>query len=40
LIIISVGINDAGLPRAVQIAAGLYRDDIVLRVGRAVERAL
>jgi aspartyl-tRNA(Asn)/glutamyl-tRNA(Gln) amidotransferase subunit A len=37
---VPVGVNDAGLPRAVQIAAGLYRDDIVLRVGRAVERAL
>ncbi len=37
---VPVGVNEAGLPRAVQIAAALYRDDIVLRVGRALERAL
>jgi aspartyl-tRNA(Asn)/glutamyl-tRNA(Gln) amidotransferase subunit A len=35
-----VGVNAAGLPRAVQIAAGLYNDDIVLRIARAVERVL
>ena len=37
---VPVGVNEAGLPRAVQIAAALYRDDIVLRVARALERAL
>lgn len=37
---VPVGVNAAGLPRAVQIAAALYRDDTVLRVARAVERAL
>jgi aspartyl-tRNA(Asn)/glutamyl-tRNA(Gln) amidotransferase subunit A len=37
---IPVGVNGAGLPRAVQIAAALYRDDIALRAARAVERAL
>jgi aspartyl-tRNA(Asn)/glutamyl-tRNA(Gln) amidotransferase subunit A len=35
-----VGVNAAGLPRAVQIAAALYKDDIVLRIARAVERVL
>ncbi len=35
-----MGVNDAGLPLAVQIAAPLYRDDVVLRVARAVERAV
>jgi aspartyl-tRNA(Asn)/glutamyl-tRNA(Gln) amidotransferase subunit A len=35
-----MGVNGAGLPVAVQIAAPLYRDDIVLRVARAVERIL
>jgi aspartyl-tRNA(Asn)/glutamyl-tRNA(Gln) amidotransferase subunit A len=35
-----VGVNAAGLPRAVQIAAGLYNDDIALRIARAVERVL
>ena len=37
---VPVGVNAAGLPRAVQIAAALYRDDIVLRAARALERAL
>jgi aspartyl-tRNA(Asn)/glutamyl-tRNA(Gln) amidotransferase subunit A len=37
---VPVGVNDAGLPRAVQIAAALYRDDLVLRAARALERAL
>jgi aspartyl-tRNA(Asn)/glutamyl-tRNA(Gln) amidotransferase subunit A len=32
-------VNEAGLPLAVQIAAPLYRDDTVLRVARALERA-
>jgi aspartyl-tRNA(Asn)/glutamyl-tRNA(Gln) amidotransferase subunit A len=35
-----VGVNAAGLPRAVQVAAALYKDDIVLRIARAVERVL
>jgi aspartyl-tRNA(Asn)/glutamyl-tRNA(Gln) amidotransferase subunit A len=35
-----MGVNAAGLPTAVQIAAGIYRDDVVLRVARAVERGL
>ena len=35
-----VGVNAAGLPRAVQIAAALYNDDIVLRIARAIERVL
>jgi aspartyl-tRNA(Asn)/glutamyl-tRNA(Gln) amidotransferase subunit A len=34
-----MGVNEAGLPLAVQIAAPLYRDDAVLRVARALERA-
>ncbi|MDE8344952.1 MAG: amidase family protein [Acidocella sp.] len=33
-----MGVNEAGLPVAVQIAAPLYRDDMVLRVARALER--
>jgi len=35
-----MGVDAAGLPMAVQIAAPLYRDDVVLRVARAVERGL
>ncbi|OYV36901.1 MAG: amidase [Rhodospirillales bacterium 20-64-7] len=35
-----LGVNAAGLPVAVQIAAPLYRDDVALRVAWAVERAL
>jgi aspartyl-tRNA(Asn)/glutamyl-tRNA(Gln) amidotransferase subunit A len=37
---IPVGVNAANLPCSVQIAAALYRDDIVLRVARTIERAL
>jgi aspartyl-tRNA(Asn)/glutamyl-tRNA(Gln) amidotransferase subunit A len=37
---IPIGVNDSGLPRAVQIAAAMYRDDIVLRVARTIERAV
>ncbi len=33
-----MGLNAAGLPVAVQLAAGMYRDDVLLRVARAVER--
>ena len=35
-----MGVNAEGLPVAVQIAAPLYRDDIVLRVARTVEREM
>ncbi|HEY1856305.1 amidase family protein [Acidocella sp.] len=34
-----MGVNEAGMPLAVQIAAPLYRDDTVLRVARALEKA-
>ncbi|MBB5373004.1 amidase family protein [Acidocella aromatica] len=37
---VPMGVNDAGLPTAVQIAAPLYCDDMMLRVARAVERAV
>ena len=37
---VPMGVNAAGLPTAVQIAAPIYRDDVVLRVARAVERGL
>ena len=37
---VPMGLGANGLPRSVQIAAALYRDDLVLRAGRAVERAL
>ncbi len=35
-----MGMDAAGLPISVQIAAPMYRDDVVLRVARAVEIAL
>ena len=35
-----MGVNAAGLPVAVQIAAPLYRDDVVLKIARAVEKAV
>jgi aspartyl-tRNA(Asn)/glutamyl-tRNA(Gln) amidotransferase subunit A len=35
-----MGMNEAGLPVAVQIAAGMYRDDLLLRVARTVERGV
>ena len=35
-----MGVDAAGLPTSVQIAAPLYRDDLVLKVARAVEVAL
>ncbi len=37
---IPIGVNAAGLPRAVQIATALYRDDLVLRIARTIERAM
>ena len=36
---VPMGLGANGLPRSVQIAAALYRDDLVLRAGRTVERA-
>ena len=33
------GVGAAGLPRSVQLAAALYRDDLVLRAARLLERA-
>ncbi len=36
---VPMGIGAAGLPRSVQLAAALYRDDLVLRGARALERA-
>lgn len=38
-ITVPVGLDDQELPRSVQIAAALYRDDLVLRAARVVERA-
>lgn len=39
-IALPMGVDASGLPTSVQIAAPIYRDDIVLRVARAVEKAL
>jgi aspartyl-tRNA(Asn)/glutamyl-tRNA(Gln) amidotransferase subunit A len=36
---VPVGLDAAGMPRAVQVAAALYRDDLALRAARALERA-
>jgi aspartyl-tRNA(Asn)/glutamyl-tRNA(Gln) amidotransferase subunit A len=36
---VPMGFTAAGLPRAVQLAAGLYRDDLVLRAARTLEVA-
>jgi aspartyl-tRNA(Asn)/glutamyl-tRNA(Gln) amidotransferase subunit A len=36
---VPMGFAQNGLPRAVQLAAPLYRDDLVLRAGRAIELA-
>jgi aspartyl-tRNA(Asn)/glutamyl-tRNA(Gln) amidotransferase subunit A len=36
---VPMGFSAAGLPRAVQLAAALYRDDLVLRAARALEVA-
>jgi len=35
---VPMGLDDIGLPRSVQIAAALYRDDLVLRAARTLER--
>ncbi|HEY4254711.1 MAG TPA: amidase family protein [Roseomonas sp.] len=36
---VPVGLDEEGMPRAVQVAAALYRDDIAFRAARAIERA-
>ncbi len=36
---VPVGLDGQGMPRAVQLAAALYRDDLVLRAARALEQA-
>ena len=38
-IAVPMGFTAAGLPRSVQLAAGLYRDDLVLRAARTLEVA-
>jgi aspartyl-tRNA(Asn)/glutamyl-tRNA(Gln) amidotransferase subunit A len=38
-ITVPMGLGASGLPRSVQIAAALYRDDLVLRAARAIELA-
>lgn len=35
---VPMALDDTGLPRSVQIAAALYRDDLVLRAARTLER--
>ncbi|MBR0666080.1 amidase [Roseomonas hellenica] len=36
---VPVGLDEEGMPRAVQVAAALYRDDLAFRAARAIERA-
>jgi aspartyl-tRNA(Asn)/glutamyl-tRNA(Gln) amidotransferase subunit A len=38
-ITVPVGLDEAGMPRAVQVVAALYRDDLVFRGARAIEHA-
>jgi aspartyl-tRNA(Asn)/glutamyl-tRNA(Gln) amidotransferase subunit A len=38
-IAVPVGLDEAGMPRGVQVAAALYRDDLAFRAARALERA-
>jgi aspartyl-tRNA(Asn)/glutamyl-tRNA(Gln) amidotransferase subunit A len=38
-ITVPIGFGKDGMPRAVQLAAALYRDDLALRAARAIERA-
>ena len=38
-ITVPVGLDEQGLPRSVQIAAAIYRDDLVLRAARVIETA-
>jgi len=35
---VPIGLDEAGMPRAVQVAAPLYRDDLAFRAARALER--
>jgi aspartyl-tRNA(Asn)/glutamyl-tRNA(Gln) amidotransferase subunit A len=35
---VPIGLDEAGMPRAVQVAAALYRDDLAFRAARALER--
>jgi len=39
-ITVPLGLTAAGLPRSVQLAAALYRDDLVLRAARVLEQAV
>jgi aspartyl-tRNA(Asn)/glutamyl-tRNA(Gln) amidotransferase subunit A len=39
-ITVPLGMTAAGLPRSVQLAAALYRDDLVLRAARVLEHAM
>ena len=36
---VPIGLDEHGMPRAIQLAAALYRDDLALRAARALERA-
>jgi len=38
-IAVPIGLDEAGMPRAVQVAAAPYRDDLAFRAARALERA-
>jgi len=37
---VPVGLDGEGMPRAVQVAAALYRDDLCFRAARAIEQAV
>ena len=37
---VPVGVDGEGMPRAVQVAAALYRDDLCFRAARAIEQAV
>ena len=39
-ITVPLGLGAAGLPRSVQLAAALYRDDLALRTARVLEQAV
>ena len=36
---VPIGLDEHGMPRAVQVVAALYRDDLCFRAARAIERA-
>ncbi|NKC30649.1 amidase [Falsiroseomonas selenitidurans] len=38
-IAVPIGLDEEGMPRGVQVAAALYRDDLAFRAARALERA-